>query len=297
MTEHGRRTHGGKLQYDLEDHPDLKDAAWIRAANRRAKRDIRRQRREARLHRHGRTIVSAVALIVIGAVLFGLYQAGKFGEVSLPEVKLPQTGANVEIPFASTPAEQWPDGENGIVVPDANPAYEQARQALIASRMDPAMLTEHRADRFLAMLAPEVREHVAKELPGWTTRLKQGTKLLPNGIRVFGKMTLGEKDGYPTVTTDYVFAYAFEPPDPRKLLSQMEMVAAIREKVTYTVTPEGLWPSDADGFQYSIACQAAKDGFLAPQFTEPTKPGDGLPGDDRKYFSADGQMPTENTCD
>jgi hypothetical protein len=265
------------MQYDLEDHPDLKDAAWIRAANRRAKRDVRRQRRQARLRRHGGKIVSVIALIVIGAVLFGFYRAGRFDDVSLPEVKLPQTGVNVGIPFASTPAEQWPEGEKGIVVPDANPVYEQVRQALIASRMDPATLYDHKPDRYLAMLAPEVREHVSKELSGWTTRLKQGTELLPNGIRVSGKMTLGEKDGFPTVTADYVFAYAFEPPDPKKLLDQMEMVAAVREKVTYMVTPEGLWPSDADGFQYSIACKAAKEGFLARSSPNRPSPARGRP--------------------
>jgi hypothetical protein len=242
-------------------------------------------------------VVSALALIVIGAVLFGLYRAGEFGEITPHDVSLPQTGVNVEMPFAGTPAEQWQEGEKGIVVPDADPAYEQVRQALIASRMDPAILNEHRPDRYLAMLAPEVREHVTKELSSWITRLKQGTKLLPNGIRVSGKMTLGEKDGYPTVTADYVFAYAFEPPDPKKLLNQMEIVAAIREQVTYTITQEGLWPSDSTGFQYSIACTAAKEGFLAPQFVEPPKPDQGLPGDEKKYFSTDAQMPTENTCD
>lgn len=288
---------GGTLQYDIDDHPDLKDAAWIRAANKRAKRDIRKQRRKARRGRHSGKVVSAIALVVIGAVLFGLYRAGKFGEVSMPDVELPHTGANVEVPFAGTPAEQWPDGDKGIVAPDANPAFEQVRQALIASRLDPVMLGEHKPDRFLAMLAPEVREYVVKEIAGWTTRLKQGTKLLPNGIKVSGKMTLGEKDGYPAVTADYVFAYAFEPPEPKKLLSQMEMVAAVREKVTYSITPEGLWPSDSTGFQYSIACQAAKDGFLAPQFTEPPKLGEGVAGDEKQYFSVDGQVPTENSCD
>ncbi|KJK42043.1 hypothetical protein UK23_39015 [Lentzea aerocolonigenes] len=285
------------MQNDIEDHPDLKDAAWIRAANKRAKKEIRRQRRQARGQRHGGTIVSVIALLVIGAVVFGFYKAGKFGEVSLPDVKLPQIGVNTQIPFASTPAEQWPEGEKGIVAPDGNPVYEQVRQALVASRMDPATLYDHKPDKFLAMLAPEVREHVSKELSGWVTLLKTGTKLLPNGIRVTGKMTLGEKDGYPAVTTDYVFAYAFEPPDPKKLVDQMEIVAAIREKVTYMVTPDGLWLADSDGFQYSIACEAAKQGFLAPQFTEPSKPGEGLPGDERKYFSVDGQMPDENTCD
>ncbi|MDT7788703.1 MAG: hypothetical protein QOF58_7122 [Pseudonocardiales bacterium] len=285
------------MEYDLEDHPDLKDAAWIRAANRRAKKEIRRQRRQARTQRHGGTIVSVIALLVIGALVFGFYQAGKFGEVTLPDVKLPQVGVNTQIPFASTPAEQWPEGEKGIVAPDGNPVYEQVRQALVASRMDPATLYEHKPDRFLAMLAPEVREHVSKDLSGWVTLLKAGTKLLPNGIRVTGKMTLGEKDGFPAVTTDYVFAYAFEPPDPKKLVDQMEIVAAIREKVTYLVTPDGLWLADSDGFQYSIACEAAKQGFLAPQFTEPSKPGEGVPGEERKYFSVDGQMPNENTCD
>lgn len=228
-------------------------------------------------------VVSAVALVVIGAVLFGLHQRGEV------------TRVNPEIPFAYTPAEQWPEGDKGIVAPDGNPAYEQVRQAIIASRLDPATLTDHKPDRFLAMLAPAVRAHVSKELHGWTTLLKRGTKLLPNGIRVSGKMTLGEKDGYPAVTADHVFAYAFEPPDPEQLSSQLEMVAAIRERVTYTITPEGLWLSDSDAFQYSIACEAAEEGFLAPQFTEPTR--QGAPGDERKYFSTDGQMPTENTCD
>ncbi|SES08121.1 hypothetical protein [Lentzea albida] len=285
------------MHHDIEDHPDLKDAAWIRGANRRAKREIRRQRGRARWRRHSGKVVSAIALLVIAGVLFGFHRAGKFGDVSLPDVQLPHSGVNVEVPFAKTPAEQWPEGEKGIVAPDGNPAYGQVRQALVAARLDPAVLTEHKPDRFLAMLAPPAREHVAKDVTGWVTRLKQGTKLLPNGIRVSGKMTLGEKDGYPAVTADYVFAYAFEPPEPGKLTDQMEIVAAVREQVTYAITPEGLWPSDSSGYQYSIACQAAKDGFLAPQFTEPRKQGVGLPGQEKKYFSPDGEIPTENTCD
>lgn len=285
----------------LDDHPDLRDEAWIRAANRRAQKEIRKQRRQARWRRHSGKVVSAIALVVIGAVLFGFYQAGKFGGMSLPDVTLPQVGVNVETPFAGTPAEQWPSGKAGIVVPDANPAYEKVKQAIIASRMDPALISEHKPDRFLAMLAPEMSDHVAKELRAWTTHLKPGTKLLPNGIRVSGKMTLGEKDGYAVVTTDYVFAYAFEPPDPKKLFDQMEIVAVTRKQMTFTVTPEGLWLDDADGFMYSIACKAADEGFLAPQFSEPiTRPSDvksdGVARTDQDYFSVDGKMPNENSC-
>lgn len=286
---------------NIDEHPDLKDEAWVREANKRAQQEIRKQRRQARMRRHSGKVVSAIALVVIGATLFGFYQAGKFGELSLPEVNLPRTGVNVQTPFAGTPAEQWPSGEAGIVVPDANPAFEKVKQAIIASRMDPALISEHKPDRFLAMLAPEMSDHVAKEVRAWTTHLKPGTKLLPNGIRVSGKMTLGEKDGYPAVTTDYVFAYAFEPPDPKQLFDQMDIVAVTRKQMTYTVTPEGLWLSDADGFMYSIACKAAEDDYLAPSFTEPiTTPSDaksdGVVRTEKDYFSVDGKMPNENSC-
>ena len=65
-------------------------------------------------------VVSGVALLVIGAVLFGLYLRAQ-----VPSV-------NVGIPFAGTPAEQWQDGDEGIGVPGPDPVYEQVRQALIS---------------------------------------------------------------------------------------------------------------------------------------------------------------------
>lgn len=217
------------MQYDIESHPDLQDSAWIRGANRRVKREIRRQRRQARLRRHSGKIVAAVALVAVGAVLVGLHRAWTFADVSLPkapDVQLPHSGVNVEEPFTGTPAEKWSDG-----------------------------------------------------------------------IKVSGTMTLGEKDGRQTVTADYVFAYAFEPPDPKKLFDQMEMIAAVREKITYAVTPEGLWPTEALGHRYSIACRASAEGFLGPQFIEPPKQVGGPLEDDEKHFTVGGEVPTEDTCD
>lgn len=228
--------------------------------------------------------VSAISLVVIVVVLVALH---------LPRESPP--AINLEVPFAGTPAEQWADGEEGIVAPPGDLVFEQVRQALIASRVDLAMLVDHRPEHFLTMIAPQVRDDIARNLPGWATRLRAGTTLL--GIKVAGRMTLGEKNGYPDVTTDYVFAYAFRPPDPAKLRDQREMIAVSRHQVSFTVTPDGLWPSGARGFHYSIACGAARDGFLAPQFTEPFEPGSGMVADDRRYFSADERMPTENTCD
>ncbi|SDG18163.1 hypothetical protein SAMN05216553_10653 [Lentzea fradiae] len=287
---------GGEVHYDIEDHPDLQDSAWTRRATRRARREIRGQRRRAFLRGHSGKIITAVALVAVGATVAGLYRAGTFDDVSMPDVDLPYSGVNVEQPFAGTPAEHWSDGERGIVLPSTDPAFEQVRQALVAARIDPVTISEHKPDKFLAALAPQARDHYSQEFEKWVTRLKPGTKLLPNGIRVSGKMTLGESNGHQAVTTDYVFAYAFEPPDPKKLFDQMEIVAAVRTKVTYEVTPEGLWPVESSGFQYSIACQASKDGFLAPQFTEPAKHLDGL-DDDEAHFSVDGPVPTDGNCE
>ncbi|MFD4675195.1 hypothetical protein ACFWNN_36090 [Lentzea sp. NPDC058450] len=226
--------------------------------------------------------VSVLSLAVIVAVLVALH----------PSWRTPPA-INLAFPFAGTPAEQWADGGDGIVVPDDRPEYALVRSALIASRTDREMIERHDPKNFLALLAPEVRDQVAGNLPGWTTRIKTGTRLL--GVKVQGRMTLTERDGHAVVLTDYVFAYAFEPPDPDALEHQREMVVASRNQVSYAVTPEGIWPSEAKGFQYSVACGAAREGYLAPQFTEPAQ-GIGVVGDDRRFFSADGPLPTPNTC-
>ncbi|GLY49136.1 hypothetical protein Lesp01_27920 [Lentzea sp. NBRC 102530] len=227
--------------------------------------------------------MSALSLVVIVAVLVALHPAWR----EPPAI-------NLAVPFAGTPAEQWPDGADGIVVPDGSREFALVRKALVASRTDHEMIARHNPEQFLALLDPQVRAEVAGNLPGWSTRIKAGVRLL--GVKASGRMTMSERDGHPLVVTDYVFAYAFAPPDPSKLRHQREMVVASRNQVSYAVTPDGVWPSEARGFQYSVACGAARDGFLAPQFTEPARPGTGLADDDRRYFSAEGPLPTPNTC-
>lgn len=303
---------GEQVQYDIEDHPDLKDAAWLRAANRRAKRDIRRQRRQARMHRHGRTVVVAIALVAVGAVLFGLYRAGTFDTVSLPQVTLPTNvvphqGVNVEKPFAGTPAEQWADGEKGIVAPDQNPeyaaSYEAARKALIAGHLDPRVIADHDMEPFVTLLAPTLRDAWRNDPNSGSavTRLKKGTTLLPDGIKVDGRMWPGrDEHGRPLVHTSYRFAYAFDPGDQRTLLDQYEIVALVRSDTDYQLAEDGVWTVASTGFRYLIACKASKEGFIAPMFTEKRPVPAGLTEDDMRkpeeWFAPDAPMPTSN-CD
>ncbi|GHH62833.1 hypothetical protein GCM10017774_91250 [Lentzea cavernae] len=295
------------MHNDIEDHPDLKDAAWIRAANRRAKKEIRKQRRQARLRAHSGKMVSAIALVVIGAVLFGLYRAGKFDEVSLPDVTLPTAATpyknvNVEAPFTGTPAEQWADGEKGIVAPDQNPeyaaGYEAARKALIAGHLDPKLIVEHDLEPFLATLSPETRD-MLRANPGAVTmtRLQKGTTLLPNGIKVDGRMWPGrDEHGRPVVHTSYRFAYAFDPGDKRTLLDQYEIVALQRADVDYQLDDGSVWIVKSEGFTYSMACKAAKEGFLAPMFVEKRSYDTSTsPSDQRKpeeWFDPNAALPT-----
>lgn len=283
----------------------------MRAANRRAKREIRRQRRQARMRRHGGKIVSLIALIVIGAVLFGFHQAGKFGEVSLPDVTLPTAaapykGVNTETPFAGTPAEQWADGEKGIVVPDQNPeyaaSYEAARKALVAGHLDPKLIVDHDVEPFVSMLAPSLRDAWRNDPRAGSalTRLKKGTTLLPNGIKVDGRMWPGRDEyGRPLVRTSYRFAYAFDPGDQKLPLDQYEIVALVRSDTDYQLADDGVWTVASTGFRYSMACQASKEGFLAPMFTEKRPAPTGAEDDARKpeeWFAPNAPMPTGN-CD
>ena len=294
------------MSYDLEDHPDLKDAAWIRAANRRAKREIRQQRRRARMRAHSGKVVSAISLVVIGAVLFGMYRFGAFDEVSVPQVTLPTEvapyqGVDTEHPFVNTPALQWADGDKGIVAPDQNPeyaaSYEAVRKALITGHLDPRVIADHDLEPFVAPLAAAQKDAWLKD-PGGTaiTRLRKGTKLLPNGIKVDGRMWPGrDEHGRPVVHTSYRFAYAFDPGDQKTLLDQYEIVALQRADVDYQLTEHGLWITKSDGFWYSMACKSLKEGFLAPMFIEKRPVPTSMSKDDlrkpEEWFAPDVTMP------
>lgn len=288
----------------LDDHPDLKDAAWVREANKRAKQEMRKQRRQARMKKHGGKVVSAIALVVIAGVLFGLYKAGQFGELSMPDLRGAYKGVDTTQPFARTPAEQWADGEKGIVAPDENPEYvalyEAARKAVIAGHLDQRMLVERNREPLFSMLSPETRDHFepTRDTVLWT-QLKEGTKLLPVPVKVDGRMWAGKsEDGTPVVHTSYRFAYAFDPGDKKDtLFEQTDLLAMVRADAEFALTPEGLWVIQTDGYHYLMACQASKDGYLAPSFTEKRdKDNEGSDRGPEEWMASNAPIPTTSGC-
>lgn len=136
---------------DIDRHPDLIDADWVRAATKRAERAARRTRRRDGLRFRFRrastgargpkprrersrliaavVVVTAVAMLGVG-YLPGVRQrlprfTGATALSSLPPTVTATTRVHARVdlnqPFANTPAAGWGDGAAGIVPPQTMP--------------------------------------------------------------------------------------------------------------------------------------------------------------------------------
>lgn len=306
----------------IEGHPE-----WLRSASRRVAREIRLLRRRTWLTRHGNKVVSGLALLAIAAVAVGIHASREPWSEPAPAAA-PTTITRVELtdPFRETPAASWPDGEAGLVVPEAvatgpftkeqvADAYGKARAAVVAARLDRRVLEGRDLEPLLSLFAADDQEGLRPLFAGGrddeaglvATRIAPGSTLLPVDPKVSGGMTIEAKNaGELVVHTDFVFAYAFATDDVEKLRGPMDIVAVTRVQYDYIMRsgpsfrPEsqGMWSGPSTGHSYSIGCTASREGFLAPSFMEPrTKRGstreDGRPED---YFDPSKPMPTVNTC-
>ncbi|WP_309115105.1 hypothetical protein [Saccharothrix sp.] len=317
---------------DIDNHPDLRDEKWIRDANRRARREIRRRRRKARWRARSGKVVSAVALVAIAALLFGLYRQGVlgFGEAGNTAAAPTTTGkvapvarVDPERPFEGTPAAGWADGAAGIVVPEAQPvgefsaeqvadAYQRTKAALIASRLDRKAVEGHDVSAFIDLFAEDQQEHLRTDFDGThdpevsivVTRIAKGQQLLPVEPKVSGTMRAeAGEEGELVVRTNYVVAYAFATALP--VVDPMEIVSVVRVEADYLVrsgnrfrpASRGLWRGAMKGFNYSIACEASKTGFIAPWITEVARrSGDPAEHEREYYFDHTKPLGTEDGC-
>lgn len=273
--------------------------------------------RRVRLGRRG--VVATVALIaVVGVCWFGVGllpegprgggpAAGGFGTNS----------ADPAGPFAHTPAAYWAEGDAGIVVPDAVsvPGFTRSevaanllmvKQALVAARLDRAMLVRHDPSALLALLAPAVRNHVreairAGRLASLVTLIDDGARLDGRQARVSGRMSFS---GYSVsraktleVTTNYVWAYAFEP----------GIVVVVHDEVFWRFFRSGEVSADDVGLRYdgltsyasNMDCDAFDRGLLAPFRPTGAEPASTVidPEDPDSLYAPDHTLNIEGTCD
>ncbi|MFD0202301.1 MULTISPECIES: hypothetical protein [Saccharothrix] len=278
-------------EYRIEDHPDLKDAAWAREAVKRAEREARVQRLRSVPRRPRRRFWVGLAIVVAAALLGWAVIATESGTPT------GQRGVDLDEPFAGTSAASWADGADGVVVPDAVPvgaysaeqveaAYQRVREAVVAARLDPRVVRDHDLEPLFGLFAPDLRESLRVLFDGRNdgeaalvaTRVDRGARLAEVEPKVRGEMVaeVGAQ-GELSVRTDYTFAYAFAPDRPESVRGPLDVVALSRFQVRYSVRTgspgvEGLWADASVGSLHSIACSSAKRGYLAPAFTEPSLP-------------------------
>lgn len=313
--------------------PAFEDVEWGSRVQRAASTDVWRLLRQARRRQRERWLVTAMVLVAIGLVLVLMFRVDIFGSdpPAAPSGAQPTSPAaavlptiDLNRPFAKTPAANWADGPAGIVVPEDKAvkgftaeqvaaATRQVREVLIASRLNPVLTTEHDPAPFLDLLAADAQGQLRPlfgsgreaEAQALVSLIARGATLLPVAPKVNGQMSVKAGGaGELIVHTNYVFVYAFDPPRPEDVVDVMDAIVVVRAEVDYVLrigprwTPgsQGWWYGDTGGYGYSIACEAYRQGYLAPAFSDNAST-DVRPRQDRNaYFDPTSPLPAAGGC-
>jgi len=308
------------------------DSEWDSRVERAATADVRRMLRTARRRQRERWLVGAIVLVAAGLVAVLLFQIGVFGASNSATPRTTSNGTAEPVtaqgldpnhPFARSPAANWPDGADGIKLPTPHPvgnytaqqvaiATQQVRDVLTVSRLDRRVLVDHNPEPFLDALAPDARRpleplfgngHEAG-VQSLVSMTAANTQLLPVAPKVSGTMSVAAgAPGELVVHTNYVFVYAFHTDNPDKIVDVMDVLVVVRADVDYIFrtgdywakSSWGWWYGKTGGYAYSIACDAYRQGFLAPAFTERTQTE--VSGQDRTaYFDPSSPLPSASGC-
>ncbi|WP_052314613.1 hypothetical protein [Nocardia thailandica] len=227
-------------------------------------------------------------------------------------------------PYQHTPAQDWAEGEQGIVTPPPTPigrytseqvatALGKVRALIIAARLDRQVIEYHDPEPVLALLAPGQAATIRPQLrPGneahtwWVTvKIATGYPLLPVTPRVTGTMTTAlDDDGELIIHTNYVVAYAFDTPHPEMLTGPLDIVAVDRweaayrwiDNPAYDAESQGIYYGPMRGHQFSIGCALHRQGFTAPDYTNRVWTGTPAERPAEAYFDPSQPMPTKDGC-
>lgn len=229
-------------------------------------------------------------------------------------------------PFVGTPAARWQDGIAGLRLPKPKSiaeftpeqvaqATQEARRFLAAVLLDRRVIETHDIAPALRLVAPGARvespEDVGYPITGadpieHAVQIHPKYPLLPATPKVSGRMTVesGGK-GMLIVRANVSVAYAFDTPRPGDLIDPLDIVSVVRSEHTFAYlsgprwdrSDRGLWPTGTDSFYYySMSCQAAQDGLLAPAYSEELPEGDGAEPDPQDVFDPGSPIEDEGNC-
>jgi hypothetical protein len=221
-------------------------------------------------------------------------------------------------PFAGTAAATYPRGAAGITLPAAKAvrgftrtrvgaALGQVRKALVAGRLERGMLVGHDPAAFLALLAPNDRDDVAKwfRSPDFTTVatwIDPAVKLDPaEQPRVSGRVTYTSRvvDGIQTlqVTTNFVWVYAFEGPEHPLAIAHDEIRWEFPSTRRLRSGDKGMWIAHTGAYMAWVDCAASAKGLLAPTRPETApRPGPSEAEDQDAYLRTDHSIEITDDC-
>lgn len=208
-------------------------------------------------------------------------------------------------PFAGSPAANWVSGADAIVLPAAT-AYgnvsasrvaanlQRVKQFLVATNLDPAVLTGATPTTALGLVDPAEVDHSGVTVTTlWKKWLAHPTPdddplavfsrfdpkqalLVGTTVKVQGKITLGS-DGHngTRITADYTFVYPVRSPASDALLTRtiVRRVESfdVVDSGQYTYTPGYLWVHQWESDSGNSAC-ADTTGYFTPQFDDQAEP-------------------------
>jgi hypothetical protein len=223
----------------------------------------------------------------------GLNNAGNPGSAATPNPAGPPKD-----PFAGTPADNWPDGAAGIVLPTAEPidgytaaqvayAYQTTKKLLVAGFLDKQTLLGGPPTAFANLLTPEQRTWFVQNLKktgvdkagaplsslGMIVSFPPGdAELIGSVIKVHGTMSAktsvsqGQKEL--DVHLDYLFTYPIEPPgQPTEWMRIVAEAVWTVEFGNWQGASSTFTPSvQVDGGGFAGAQCDTKDGYTHPDY-------------------------------
>jgi hypothetical protein len=274
-------------------------------------------------------VLTLILLAVLAAVVKngagGLLGAGGSDPTVHPTATVPSgvsatssASASLTGPFAGTPAVQFPEGDTGIILPAATavPGFtdaqvaaglQQVKRALVAARLDPAMLVSHDSAPLLRLLSPqagkEIKPYFDKaDFFGFATQVAPDHALTSDKVRVTGQITFrGSTEGgirLLQVVTNFVWVYPFA----GTLEESGDHLVIVHDQVTWAIPVDsdvtkdyrGLRLSSWDAFASNMDCDLLKKSLLA--LGKPQLVTAGTANKDNSAFDPSRSLDVTNTC-
>lgn len=201
-------------------------------------------------------------------------------------------------PFRGTPAQSWPNGAAGIVIPDPpapgslfpytsaqiTAAYQTTKQMLVAADLNGPTLAGGPPDAFASLLTSRQRSiflgglgnrgttSTTSSTRSWVTSFSRGTRLAGTLIKVHGSMSasLGSNQGSSVLVihADYLFVYPVTWRGEASTLMRIVSQDVVNVQFGTFTDPGGplqAWWQAAGSAEAGVRCDV-HDGFVHPDF-------------------------------